>query len=62
MHEYLCAYCNATSGIAATPANKHKHWGWICQSCEVEMTKLEYETDWDTFEANKRERINEHNE
>lgn len=41
---------------------KDSEYGWICVTCLEEMRKVERETDWDTHEANRRERIAEANE
>lgn len=52
-----CPYC-----FEDTPQTKDPHWGWICCDCRLEMNRIEQETDWDTWEADKRQRIAESNE
>ena len=38
---------------------KDKLYGWVCSSCLEELERVDRETDWDEYEAQKRARIAE---
>jgi len=50
-----CAYCSEDTDHLT----KDPHWGFICNACCIEMDRVDKDTDWDTWEAEKRQRIAE---
>ena len=40
----------------------HGNYGWICSSCATKYEQIERDTDWDTWEHERRQRIAEANE
>ncbi|GIU52410.1 hypothetical protein TUM4438_45070 [Shewanella sairae] len=52
-----CPYC-----FEDTNLNQDPRWGLICCDCHLEMSRIEKETDWDTWEVDRHQYIAPTNE
>lgn len=53
-----CPYC----GDDEQGLIKDRSWGWICDSCLAEYERIDRETDWESWDEDRRRKIAEANE
>lgn len=58
MNHFSCTSCgDDESGLI-----KDKTWGWVCNDCKENLDKVDRETDWESWDEDRRRKLAEANE